>query len=207
MKHAKPNRRTRGKSRRAGAAKATRVRPAAGSARHGRGVPRGKSKLQRSGAGNGHQQGRGQGNVGGSPIGAQSVVGLIDDIAPLPSHYYIDAAAFTRLFRARTKFHSEICQGLSKIVLGVQGKFHYPNEDCKQDVVANTLEHLIRRIDRFDRAEGDNAFSYYTTVAFRSIKRELARYRVYRSKAIFFTDVGWASERPGTMKPYTHAAA
>lgn len=108
--------------------------------------------------------------------------------------HYLDAAAFTKLFRQRRKNHSPICLGLQLLAAGVARRFWFASETARQEAISNALLYAIERIDRFKFRAGNDAFAYYTSLIYRNIMRQLGRVRRHESRALSFTDTNYDSE-------------
>lgn len=102
-------------------------------------------------------------------------------------NHYLDAAAFTRLFAQRHKNFPKICLGMQAIVENVARRFSYDSIDDRHECTSAVLFLMIERIDRFDRTRGTDAFSYYTSVAWRGITDYFRKSRRRRVRS--FTDV------------------
>lgn len=125
---------------------------------------------------------------------------------------YLDAAAFTRLFRARRRNHDEICRGLHVLASGVGRRLWFRDSIEREDAVANALVYAIERIDRFRFGRGRDAFSYYSSLLFNRLVNRLGRDpRAWRLTA--FSDLDGHEESRGRRAtcledaaiPYTRA--
>lgn len=90
---------------------------------------------------------------------------------------YLDAASFTRLFRAPRRNHAAICLGLNRMASGVGRRLWFGNAIEREDAVANALLYAIERIDRFRFTKGRDAFAYFSSVLYNRMVNRLGRER------------------------------
>lgn len=102
---------------------------------------------------------------------------------------YVDAKAFTQLFRRRHKNRPQICASLALIVKGVARCFWFRSEHEREDLTAGALMHAIERIDRFNFAVSRNAFAYYSSITYRRILRQLRQDGRVTDRACLFSEV------------------
>lgn len=103
--------------------------------------------------------------------------------------HYLDAVAFTSLFRRRRVNHAQICAGLFTIVANVARRFAFARLDERNDAVAEATLIAIQRIDRFKFTKGADAFTYYSSLAHNAIRRQLRFLKRQRSRAALFVDL------------------
>lgn len=110
-------------------------------------------------------------------------------IEPAAGGHYLDAAAFTRLFRHRRRNHASICLGLRVLVAAVARRFWFPHADDRQEHESQALLHTIERIDRFKFKCGGDAFSYYSSLVYNRLLTQLRETARTQARARVFTDV------------------
>lgn len=119
---------------------------------------------------------------------------------------YLNAASFTRLFRARRRNHAAICCGLQILAGGVGRRLWFRDVIEREDAVANALVYAIERIDRFRFGRGRDAFSYFSSLLFNRMVNRLGRDpRAWRMTA--FSDLPDHDERRRRPGAYIEEAA
>jgi hypothetical protein len=101
---------------------------------------------------------------------------------------YLNAAAFTKLFRHRWKNFAAIGVGLRDLVLGISRRIWYPNAQDRAEVEAEAVAFCLERVDRFDLSR-PNAFAYYTTMAMHALMRERKRIGTHAGRFVCMSDL------------------
>jgi hypothetical protein len=96
---------------------------------------------------------------------------------------------FTEFFRDRATNHRQICLSLRELVDGVAAGFWFESAEQRNEVKQIVLLYAIERIDRFTFDRGDDAFTYYTSLLFHAILRQVETMKRQRARAALFTDV------------------
>jgi DNA-directed RNA polymerase specialized sigma24 family protein len=131
---------------------------------------------------------------------------------------YLDPVAFTQLFHQRRRNHREICEALHVLTRGVAARFWFASPHDRDDAVGDVALYAIQRIDRFKLTRGQNAFSYYTSLIYRRILRQIRDGSRLRGRAMLFRDLYKPGNASGTeagkhrssdglefARPYAHA--
>lgn len=102
---------------------------------------------------------------------------------------YLDAKAFTELFQNPEANHAEICIGQASIAAGVSRRFWFARAVDRREATSIATIACIERIDRFNFGKGADAFSYFSTVAYRAFLKSLVSNARRSRRATLFADL------------------